>query len=286
MNNDLLTNDACNIGVKGKSCLSTEFLEAVENSNTAKHDEKIMSKIQKFKKTGSRSIEELDLLFNKDLMNELGMKEIENQMKNFKPMGSTSESLLSNFHHMAILGSISRADPTFYPIPVQLMDFMEPNYTFDNSMKKFEDNIEEISEKYNSACCVLNTLKSTGNLSSVGHWVCLYMDFNYEPYTIEYYNSSGASAPPELNNWMKALSEKIPKKCMHMDVSNIRSQKGPTECGVYVIYYIVCRLCGIDMKEFRKKEVPDHIVTAFREYIMINEEPEKVQLSHIANSAW
>jgi hypothetical protein len=48
------------------------------------------------------------------------------------------------------------------------------------------------------------------------------------------------------------------------NVSNVVSQKGPSECGAYALHYIICRICGISYKKFREKKISDGSVEKIR----------------------
>jgi hypothetical protein len=113
-----------------------------------------------------------------------------------------------------------------------------------------------------------NTLVSSGDTSKVGHWVALFGDFRGNNWTIEYYNSTGQNAPAGMFKWMEELAATIQRecnnKCMAVNVSNVVSQKGPTECGIYALHYIFCRLAGIELKKLREDKISDEQITKIR----------------------
>lgn len=112
------------------------------------------------------------------------------------------------------------------------------------------------------------------------HWFSIFMNFNShgtisDPYTIEYFNSSGNDIRTKsFNDYFTQLaidiSLKTKKICKFIKVTNIRHQSPETGvCGVYSIYYIWCRLEGIPYQYFNQKSHPitDKKMTKFREYL-------------------
>jgi hypothetical protein len=50
-------------------------------------------------------------------------------------------------------------------------------------------------------------------------------------------------------------------------VTDIDHQESQTECGLYALYYIRCRLEGIPFSFFFEKLVRDYVMTAFRPHV-------------------
>ena len=207
-----------------------------------------------------KTIDELGLLLDERVISQLGaatvLKEIN---ENFKPVGPVDWALFSNFVEDNVMRHLSRWDNTFLGLDVNLMDFQD----YGGSLTKlnFTDNgIMYNGKIYKTFGCVLNTMKMSGDLSKVGHWVALFCDFrNPNARTIEYFNSSGRSAPPELWSWMQTVPN-----CTPLNVSNIQHQKSETECGIYSIFFITARVCGICYKKFRETTISDERVNKFR----------------------
>jgi hypothetical protein len=101
---------------------------------------------------------------------------------------------------------------------------------------------------------------------SGSHWVAIFVHLS-ENY-VYYFDSCGTKKPPkEISIIMKRIIE----QCRGMNI-NLRSfintyphQKGNTECGMYVLYFIICLLEGIKKpQDFSKRRIPDEEVEAFR----------------------
>jgi Ulp1 protease family, C-terminal catalytic domain len=248
----------------GDSCISAATADKILASPITKLNPKILKSLD-------GTVDELNILLDEKVIELLGEKTILAELKNFKPIGPTDHSLFSNFHENTLLQHFAAFEPSFYPIDVQLMDFTEPHYKFNRKLLDFLScNVDKIiSGEIKTAGCILNTLRSDGSLSRVGHWVAMFMDFRTNP-TIEYFNSSGKSAPKEVFVWMEEFcvkfTEATGKSCTAVNVSNVVHQKSDTECGAYSIYYVSARMLGFPYKKFREKPIPDSVVNKFRSY--------------------
>lgn len=208
--------------------------------------------------------------------------EFDQEMKRYKPLGRIDDGYFSNFVTDNTLKMYSEYDSNFYEISAQLMDFPSPTQQFSPLLRDafIEGTDSYILDRVKSGDIttigiVLNTLKSTGNLRAVGHWVSMFIDFRSEPGTIEYFNSSGRAPIPEVDEWMKKtaddLTKKLGKKIIPVHTSSIVHQKSDTECGAYSLYYILARLLGYGYKQFRKNRISDESVMQFRSKILIDE---------------
>jgi hypothetical protein len=159
-----------------------------------------------------------------------------------------------------------------------------------------------ISRGYKMFCVVINTDKY-GN--SGIHWFCIFCDFRTagtpaQPYTIEYFNSSGNHAPTAIANWMYktkyniecASHESSPeggKKCAKMDrcpcepsglVANVvtaatiqHQRSTDSECGVYSLHYIYKRIHNEPIATW-SKVIPDEVMIAFRKKLFKDRKSE------------
>jgi hypothetical protein len=263
--------NACGYGHSGGDrCMSDityQKLKALENNiNFGRPIETIL-------KEKGKTIDELGLLLDKRVVNALGQEAILKEVNdNFKPVGPVNNELFNNFVEDNVMRSWQRWDPNFAAVPVSLMDFQDhggplTKIKFSKSGKVLFDDKE-----YTTFGCVLNTLRMAGDLSKVGHWVGLFGDFRTSDATIEYFNSSGRSAPAELWSWMEKKAKEYTQltghKCTPLNVSNIQHQKSNTECGIYSIFFITARLCGISYKKFRESPIADQNVNKFRKYVL------------------
>ena len=162
----------------------------------------------------------------------------------------------------------------FYDVPnnfthINMADLVSGKETYIDSITN------ETRKNFKTFTCVLNTDISSGNGI---HWVCVFIDCRSNPYTIEYFNSCANSPHENVTTWMvtqkqfltkynKSINED--KKVVMVNVVDTLHQKSNTECGMYVLYYIRCRLEGIPYTTFIDYKIPDEVVTKFREHIFI-----------------
>jgi hypothetical protein len=257
---------------RGSSCISKETVAKITSSSLAKLNPKILTVLANEPGT----VGELNILLDERVIKLLGEDLVIAELDNFKPIGPTDTKLMSNFDEDNMLRHFAKFDPSFIAVTVQLMDFPEPHYKFSNELTGFLEHNKAglLSGDTKTFGCVLNTLRSDGSLSKVGHWVAMFGDFRGEVATIEYFNSSGKSAPKDVFLWMEGFATDFTtltgKRCIAVNVSNIVHQKSNTECGAYSIYFIAARLIGYSYKKFREKNIDDDVVTRFRSNVLIS----------------
>lgn len=264
--------NACSYNKKGsKTCMSNVTIEKLKAQTKNNDFNNVIDKILKEKGT---TIEELGLLLDARTISAIGKKKVLEELQtNFKPVGPVNTELFNNFVEDNVLIHVSKNwDPTFCPIDVNLFDFQQYGGTL-LQIEPTKNGISYNGQEYKHFGCILNTLKKSGNLSKVGHWVAMYGDFrNNKKNTIEYFNSSGNPAPPEVFSFMEQLAQKCTQirniPCEAINASNIQHQKSNTECGAYALYYIFSRIVGHSHKDFRTVRIPDDKVTAFRKMIL------------------
>lgn len=136
----------------------------------------------------------------------------------------------------------------FHGFGYHMRDFSEyetelTKYDFDNS-------------EYNCYGIVFNTDR-TGGYGE--HWVSVFINYIEEPYTIEYFDSSGESIMKDIIPFFKKLKGNI------VWVSNRLQQKDAYSCGAYALYYIYARKEGVPMQYFRDWNIGDDLMHKFRE---------------------
>lgn len=255
--------NACSYSHKGDggTCMSDSTAQKLI---AMQHNLGFSKPLEAILKEKGKTVDELGLLLDKRVISALGANVVIKELnENFKPAGPTDWSLFNNFVEDNVMRHLSKWDNTFLGLDVNLMDF--ENY--DSSLRRLQftdDGIAYNGKIYKSFGCVVNTMKMSGDLTKVGHWVALFGDFrNPQAKTIEYFNSSGRSAPPEMWSWMSKSAKSV-SNCIPLNVSNIQHQKSETECGIYAVYYITARVCGICYKKFRETTISDERVNKFR----------------------
>jgi hypothetical protein len=204
------------------------------------------------------------LLVQDDIINAIGHDKTQKQLQErFKPTGPYEGSdWFSNVDIDSVLKQISEKYKykKFKHIPFQMRDFQLTN----SELSKI-DFVEEYNKGIRCFGVVFNTDKSSG---SGQHWYSIFGDFSKEPFTIEYFNSSGESPQDEIKSWMSKTKHKMEKnlgkKVNDVVVSKIQHQRDNHSCGSYSIYYIVSRLEGISHMIFSQKRIPDEWMHKFR----------------------
>lgn len=124
---------------------------------------------------------------------------------------------------------------------------------FEEEHKKLAQiDLKQDASKYNIAASVINT----DNYGQPGqHWVCIVIDHNNK--TIEYFDSGAGDISNEIFSW-------ITKKAIELNYNdiynNVKHQELNTECGVYCLFYIICRIHGIPQEYFDRIKINDEIM--------------------------
>ena len=267
----LIRPGVCGPGVEGDDCFSEEILNKIHSYASASANKHLAGKVEKVRSAPSDESRK-DLLYDPGTIAAMGDEEfVSTIIQRFKVFAPQGNKLFSNFNENLILKQLNAAVPTFQNFDCVLMDFHEDPSNPLSEICSGETNwfIDKIrSGDILTFGTIPNTLVSKGDTTKVGHWVALFGDFRGSKWTIEYYNSTGSNAPKGMWIWMQRLANLISESCNHgciaINVSNVASQKGGTECGIYSLHYILCRLCGIDYRVFRKDVIKDSEVQKLR----------------------
>jgi len=274
-------------------CSNSQMIKVVHEFVKSEGDTQVVTDIETFKaKTkseGAKIIEsaanlmgcrsESCVISHPDISKKISKSTIEARFKPSGPRSSTS--LLSNFNIDDALQRWSRTFTSFYPFPFTPMDF----YRIESDLVNvnitdilsgdidFQCGDEYIQRKNNQMACVINTDTSTGPGK---HWVALFIDCKpqqaHEPWTIEYFNSAGNPPPKDVIRFMEETKKTLigyrgNYEVDTVNVTKLCHQQSETECGMYVLFYIRCRLEGYSYRSFMRKIILDHEVTAFRKYV-------------------
>lgn len=229
-----------------------------------------------------------------------------------KPPGPRdSLAWLDNINIDDTLAIWAREFSDFYPYSFNMVDFEGPVYygMEDTGQKGFykgslervhlEDilngnvyveqgpGFEPVKRPCKRMGCVLNTDTSTGTGE---HWVALFIDCSggksgNEPWTVEYFNSSGNFPPQSVDRFMTKAEQKLmayqrdPEHDLKNGVEVVKSvavtqhQQSNSECGLYSLFYIRSRLEGKPYEYFQDHVIEDCFMTEFRKYLFSEEEP-------------
>ena len=196
--------------------------------------------------------------------------------EHFLPVGPRNNTnLLSNHNIEAVLNQFTKEFPDFVHIPFQMLDFLETKTEL-----VYLDLLFYLKQGYRRFGCVFNTDVSTGKGK---HWFCLFLDFSKlskqdvenclhrsiptllrctPRCTIEYFNSSGNPARPQVEYWCINKEKELRRQLKGINswiikATDLRHQWSHTECGVYSLFYIWQRLQGRSYIEFAENWITD-----------------------------
>ncbi len=177
---------------------------------------------------------------------------------------------LSDQDHREVLSCLKNSSQGFFPImQIQLLDFITDR---DSCLQGF-DFINYLKQGYQTFAIVVNTItgKEVSECDPTApcgiHWFCLFFDFRpvnkWDPKsiklyqtaqhritkacTMEYFNSSGNEPDFLILDYMTTVYKHIRKELPGLNLyivtaSKFRQQYSNTECGMFVLYFIMQRL--------------------------------------------
>ena len=187
----------------------------------------------------------------------------------FKPPGPRDTiDLFDNFAIDSTLEMYTKKYKGFLHVPMQMIDFMERG----TELAKIQ--IDKIIDAgYKSIGCILNTDVSSGRGI---HWFSVFCDLNHagvgrDPYTIEYFNSSGRLPMSAIHIWANQKKAELEAKGMHrcefIIATRKQQQQDHHSCGPYSVYYIWSRLEGVPHSWFDENFVTDKRMLDFRKHL-------------------
>lgn len=203
----------------------------------------------------------------------------------FKVEGPRDNKLLNNVNIDRTLLQWTEVWKDFIPYNFNMRDYADHSlsggYVVNEpdtlATRRMDDNYEA---GYRTMACVINSDTYSGQGK---HWMALFVDMRgCRPHgtkvaTIEFFNSSGNSPVGEWAMWLsktKGQLESININAEVVPVTNRKQQRSRTECGVYSLFYIWCRLNGIKWNYFRESPVPDQIMFEFRQHLFSGDGPK------------
>lgn len=190
-------------------------------------------------------------------------------IERFKEPGpANSNKWLNNSNIDNSLAEWEKMFPDFLHVPFQMSDFDDPKV---NTELNNIDLAKEF-DKYKCMGVVLNTDVSSGQGI---HWYCIFVDHrNPSKITIEVFDSAGGIPPGSVIRWVARQRLSLSRKFKDAKVEDLlvtrqnKLQYSTTECGVFSLWYIFCRLHDVPYTYFTKAgSVTDEMMLNFRKYL-------------------
>jgi hypothetical protein len=204
----------------------------------------------------------------------------------FKAAGPRAgAALLSNVHIDETLARWAARFPDFFPCPFAMMDFERNGDLFGEidladvvggrAVADLGPGRGRVRRPFASFGCVLNTDVSSGPGK---HWVAVFVDARAgagAPFTVEFFNSTGQPPPRPLVRWMERARGQLDRfrasqpaggPVLVLPPSRVEHQRSDTECGLYSLFYLRCRLERVPPEFFAARRIPDAAMAAFRRH--------------------
>jgi hypothetical protein len=214
-------------------------------------------------------------------------KDLENNLKQrFKIKGpKNNTNWLSNYDIDKTLQDWACKFEDFFPCPFAMIDFDKTNEPLnaynliDIYLGKYSKatTLGNIRIPCRTFGCAINTDVSIGTGK---HWMSIFVDMRGPEWTIEFFNSAGNSPQKSIVRWMARTKEYLdifinnnrnnlttssPVKIA--TISSLEHQESNTECGLYTLFYIRCRLENVPYSRFLEgEEIPDESMMEFRKH--------------------
>ena len=265
------------IANNGSTCTSDEVINAISNIIGIKThvDENNKYKVMELAKNKLNCKDERCVLTRKEIRNSISNHVIKKELlTNFKLPGPTDVSLLNNFNIDSILIQWNHKFHDFYPNNFNMVDYDKVGDT----LQTVDIKSDVYDKGYRTFGCIINSDTYSGRGK---HWMALFADMRGKDiWTAEFFNSSGNPPVESWLNWMRKTTNRFKdisnaynleiKKFKQIRVSRIVHQESQTECGVYALYYIWCRLNGISYEYFQNNIVPDKWMFEMRQHLYID----------------
>lgn len=203
-----------------------------------------------------------------------------------KHKGPTDSQFLSNVNVDGILKQWSKFIPGMYPYNFNMLNYAKYSWR-NNRVFESPDTLatvclrELVCERgYTTAGCIINSdiYQNAGK-----HWMALFVDTRgKDRWTVEFFNSSGNSPAPEWVNWLvksrgqlETVVSRRPPRVEIVTATGLRQQYSKSECGLYSLFYIWARLCGVSAEHFKKIQIPDRYMFELRHHLFVDS-PDKV----------
>jgi hypothetical protein len=118
--------------------------------------------------------------------------------------------------------------------------------------------------------------------------MALFFDARGDNWSVEFFNSGGSAPDPRFINWILKTAANMKEVAKELNVksgrgitvttkhsSSIRHQHSKTECGLYSLFYIYARLCGVPYTYFNTHAIPDQHMYELRQHLFNDPEGHK-----------
>jgi len=215
--------------------------------------------------------------------------------------GPTDVSLLNNFNIDDNMKQWTLVYHDFFPYDFNMRDYEAQNKTLHTiNMQQLYDGVitydigkrllwddkrpKTKTRPFRTAGCVINTDWYSGRGK---HWMAFFVDMRKEngPWTVEFFNSSGNAPLTEYAAWMEKTKIELEQiiSTHNLPVSEVickricvPHQRSRTECGVYSLFYIYCRLKGTPIEYFVRNRIADETMFEFRQHLFFDKSREQM----------
>lgn len=262
----------CHITVKPRldgSCSDPvtfdKMIEFLRRKNIVVDKSKVLPTMKEQLKCDSESC----VLNTSEFVQFIGSDQQEKALDQLKMIGPANDmSWLNNEHIDENIASWCEAFKDFHHIKFQLADFDKQGTELStlNVAELYATGIRTVG-------CVLNTDSSGG---SGIHWYAMFIDMRKEPFTFEIFDSTGRFPQQNLLSLLEKnrtlIQKALQPKLVKADVINVsrqnRLQFSSSECGLFSMWYIFCRLNEVPYQYFSKPGAAnDDMMLQFRKIL-------------------
>lgn len=248
--------------IKSTDVKQSEFKEA---DGQEKEDDKIIEVAKEALGCNSESciIEKNEF---RDFVGHANAQKIRQRFKESGP--ANSNKWLNNSNIDNTIAQWKQMFPGFLHVPFQMSDFDKENTELNeiDLAHEFADN------NYKCMGVVLNTDISSG---SGIHWFCIFADARFKGrITIEVFDSAGNIPPSSVIRWVAKQRLALANKFTGTKVEDLvvtrqnKLQYSSSECGVFSLWYLFCRLNNVPYSYFTKPgAATDEMMLQFRKYL-------------------
>jgi hypothetical protein len=239
-----------------------KMIEFLERKSIKVDKTEVLPTIKKELKCDSESC----VLNTSEFVQFIGTDQQEEALDQLKMVGPANDmSWLNNEHIDQNIASWKDSFKDFHHIKFQLADFDKTGTELADL-----DVVELYSKGIRTIGCVLNTDSSGG---SGIHWYAIFIDMRKEPYSFEIFDSTGRFPQQNLLSVLEKNRMMIQKaKHVRAEVVNVsrqnRLQFSNSECGLFSLWYIFCRLNEVPFQYFSKPGAAnDDMMLQFRKIL-------------------